>query len=63
MVELLAVIGIIAVVTGILLSTVFQTRGRARGVTCISNLRQIQLAIAAYSSDNDGHFPPISRVV
>src|SRR5687768_12352786 len=56
--ELLAVIFIIAIVTAILLPTVHRTRGdSAVRVKCGSNLRQIGQAILLYSNENKGAYP------
>src|SRR3954471_23634563 len=57
--ELLAVIFIIAIVASILLPTIHKTRrGEGSGrVKCGSNLRQIGQAILLYSNENKGAYP------
>jgi prepilin-type processing-associated H-X9-DG protein len=57
-VELLVVIGIIALLVAILLPALNNARNQARTVQCASNLRQIAMAITAYASSNNGRLPP-----
>lgn len=57
LVELLVVIGIIAVLIAILLPALTRARTAAQRVACASNVRQVALAMLMYSHDNRGYLP------
>lgn len=57
LVELLVVIGIIAVLVALLLPALNKAREQARTVSCQSNLRQIAMAMIMYADQNKGAFP------
>jgi prepilin-type N-terminal cleavage/methylation domain-containing protein/prepilin-type processing-associated H-X9-DG protein len=58
LVELLVVIGIIALLISILLPVLNQAREQANMVKCLSNLQQIGMAAVAYTSANKGCILP-----
>ena len=60
LIELLVVVSIIALLVSILLPALGKAREQARGVLCLSSIRQNQIALIFYLDDNDDCFPPSS---
>jgi len=58
LVELLVVIGIIAVLISVLLPALSKARRAAATVQCSSNMRQVSLAMLQYITFNKGRLPP-----
>ena len=61
LIELLVVIAIIAILAAILFPVFAQAREKARQTACLSNEKQIGLAMQMYASDNDDGLPAWSE--
>lgn len=55
--ELLVVIALIAVLAALLLPALSKAKGRAQGITSLSNTRQLGLAVVFYANDHEDRMP------
>jgi prepilin-type N-terminal cleavage/methylation domain-containing protein/prepilin-type processing-associated H-X9-DG protein len=59
LVELLVVVAVIAILAAILFPVFARAREKARQTKCLSNLRQVGLALRMYVDDYDGLYPTV----
>ncbi len=58
LIELLVVIAVLGLLAAVLFPVFQKVRENGRRTACLSNIRQISLAVTAYAQDHDNFFPP-----
>src|SRR5947199_72003 len=58
LVELLVVVGIIAILAGLLMPALAGAKQKANRIKCLNHMRQLQLSLTMYAADWEGQFPP-----
>lgn len=59
LIELLVVIAIIAILAAILFPVLARARAKGMEITCLSNMKQLGIAMQMYHSDNNGCWVPV----
>jgi prepilin-type N-terminal cleavage/methylation domain-containing protein/prepilin-type processing-associated H-X9-DG protein len=58
LIELLVVIAVIAIIAAILLPVLNRAQQSAQNITCLDNLRQLEMCCHTYTVDNNDSLPP-----
>jgi len=61
LIEMLVVIAIIALLAALITPAVNRSLARARSVKCLAHLKQIGIAVSAFSSDHKGKIPLVTN--
>jgi len=62
LIELLLIIAIIAMLAGLLLPALAKAKVKAQSITCLNNIKQLQLAWSMYPDDNNDKLAPNKSV-
>jgi prepilin-type N-terminal cleavage/methylation domain-containing protein len=59
LVELIMVIAIIAILTGLLLPAISRAKARGQRIQCLSNLREVGIGFQMFANDHGHQYPPM----
>jgi prepilin-type N-terminal cleavage/methylation domain-containing protein len=62
LVELLVVMAIIAILAALLMPSLGRAKAKTRNITCVSQLRQLGIAVRLYAEDNDSTLPVVEMM-
>ncbi|HUR21733.1 MAG TPA: type II secretion system protein [Vicinamibacterales bacterium] len=62
LIELLVVIAIIAILASLLLPVLARSKDKAKAIACMSNLKQLGIAVRTYADSNEGKLPIAERL-
>jgi prepilin-type N-terminal cleavage/methylation domain-containing protein len=63
LIEMLTVIGVVAVLASLLLTALASAKKKARTITCTSNLHQFSVALVTFMDDSEGKRPAVGDLV
>jgi len=58
LIELLVVVAVIGILSALLLPALSSAKVKARSIQCLSNIRQLNMALVMYAGENDDQCPP-----
>ena len=62
LIELLVVIAIIAILASLLLPALARAKSKGQEIKCVSNLKQLGIAVTIWGDDHEGKFPSAEEV-